>query len=113
MNLPKTLKMPPKRDNKVFSENQSIRGFFFFFEFSFQICFWSLSSTSGLSQICKIRNTWTLPSPFSRNTLITRLLGVKIIIFEEKLSDKFKNKHERRVPMVLGLLAWLGYMLKP
>jgi hypothetical protein len=27
-------------------------------------------STSGLSEICKIRKVWKLPSPFSRNTLI-------------------------------------------
>jgi hypothetical protein len=27
---------------------------------------------SSLSQICKIRNAWKLPSPFSKNTLISR-----------------------------------------
>jgi hypothetical protein len=62
--------MALERDYKVFYGNQSIRGFFDF-EFSFQNCFWNLSSTSGLSQICKLRNAWKLPSAFSRNTLIS------------------------------------------
>jgi hypothetical protein len=34
-------------------------------------CFWNVFSTSGLSQIGKIRNVWKLPSPFSWNTLIS------------------------------------------
>jgi hypothetical protein len=38
---------------------------FFGFKSSFHNCFWN-----GLSEICKIRNVWKLPSPFSRNTLI-------------------------------------------
>jgi hypothetical protein len=33
--------------------------------------FWNLFSTNGLSQICKIRNVWKLPSPLSKNTLIS------------------------------------------
>jgi hypothetical protein len=61
--------MASERDHKVFYGNQSIRRFFDF-ECSFQNCFWNLSSTSGLSQICKMRNVWKLPSSFSRNTLI-------------------------------------------
>jgi hypothetical protein len=48
---------------------KSTRGFFGF-ESSFQYCFWNVLSTSGMSQICKIRNICRLPSPFSRNTLI-------------------------------------------
>jgi hypothetical protein len=44
-------------------QNQSIRGFFGF-ESTFQNCFWNVFSTSGLSQICKIRNAWKLPVPF-------------------------------------------------
>jgi hypothetical protein len=72
MNIPETLKMPSmgglgKRPQGIL-QNQSIRGFFGF-ESSFQNCFWNLLSTSGLSQIWKIRNVWKLPSPFSRNTL--------------------------------------------
>jgi hypothetical protein len=72
MNIPETLKMPSmgglgKRPQAIL-QNQSIRGFFGF-ESSFQNCFWNLLSTSGLSQIWKIRNVWKLPSPFSRNTL--------------------------------------------
>jgi hypothetical protein len=58
-----------ERDHKVFYGNPSIRGFFGF-KFSFQNCFWNVFSTSGLSQICKIRNVWKRPSPFSWNTLI-------------------------------------------
>jgi hypothetical protein len=50
-------------------ENQSIRGFFEF-ESSFQNFFFYLFRTSGLSEICKIRNIWKLPSPFLRNTPI-------------------------------------------
>jgi hypothetical protein len=57
------------RDRKVFYENQTIRGLFGF-ESSFQNCIWNLFITSGLCQICKIRNVWKLSSPFSRNTLI-------------------------------------------
>jgi hypothetical protein len=45
-----------ERDNKVFSENQSIRGLFGFETNSFQNCIWNLLSTSGLSQICTIRH---------------------------------------------------------
>jgi hypothetical protein len=43
---------------------------FLWFESSFQNCLWNLFSTTGLSQIYKIRNVWKLPSPFSKNTLI-------------------------------------------
>jgi hypothetical protein len=39
------------RPQKVFHENQSIRGFFSF-ESSFQNCFWKLFRSSGLSEIC-------------------------------------------------------------
>jgi hypothetical protein len=76
MNIPETLKMPAlsglgkRPQGFFFYKNQSINGFFSF-EYSFQNCFWNVFSTSGLSQICKIRNAWKLPSPFSRNTLIT------------------------------------------
>jgi hypothetical protein len=49
---------------------QSIFGFFGF-EYSFQNFFWNLFSTSGLSQIRKMRNAWKFPRPFSRNTLIS------------------------------------------
>jgi hypothetical protein len=74
MNLPKTLKMLllsgfGKRQQDI-SENQSIRGSFGF-ESIFQNCVWNLFSTSGLSQICIIRNVWKLPSPFSRKVLIS------------------------------------------
>jgi hypothetical protein len=74
MNLPKTLKMPllsgfGMRPQGISQKNQSIRGLLGV-ESSFQNCFWNLFSTSGLSEICKIRNVWKLPSPFTRNTLI-------------------------------------------
>jgi hypothetical protein len=58
-----------ERDNKVFFENQRIRGLFGF-ESSFQNCFWNLFSTSSFSQICKIKNVWKHPSPFSKNNPI-------------------------------------------
>jgi hypothetical protein len=32
-------------------------------------CFWCLLITSGLSQICKIRNVWKLPSQLLRNLI--------------------------------------------
>jgi hypothetical protein len=57
------------RDHKIFSKNQSIRGFCGF-KSSFKNCFWNLFSILGLSQIWKIKNVWTLSSPFPRNTLI-------------------------------------------
>jgi hypothetical protein len=59
-----------ERDQKIFYENHSIRGFFGF-KSCRQNCFWNLLSISGLSQICKISNVWKFPSPFSRNTLIS------------------------------------------
>jgi hypothetical protein len=73
MNIPETLKMPSlsglvKKPQGIL-RNQSIRGFFDF-KSSFHNYFWNVFSTSGLSQICKIRNVWKLPSPFSWNTLI-------------------------------------------
>jgi hypothetical protein len=66
MNIPETLKMPSlsglvKRQQGIL-RNQSIRGFVGF-ESSLQNCFWNVLSTSGLSQICKIRNAWKLPVP--------------------------------------------------
>jgi hypothetical protein len=39
-------------------------------ESSFHNCFWNPFITSGLSQICKIRNGWKLPISLSRITLI-------------------------------------------
>jgi hypothetical protein len=42
--------------------NQSIGGFFGY-KSSLQNCFWNAFGTSGLSQICKIRNVWKLPVP--------------------------------------------------
>jgi hypothetical protein len=73
MNIPETLKMPSLsglgKGPQGILRNQSIRGFFGF-KSSFQNCFWNVLSTSGLSQIYKIRNVWKLPSPFSWNTLI-------------------------------------------
>jgi hypothetical protein len=75
MNLPKTRKIPllsgfDKRPQGIFRKS-NIRDFFGF-EFSFQNYFWNLCSTSGLCKICKIRNVWKFPSPFSRNTMISR-----------------------------------------
>jgi hypothetical protein len=70
-----------ERDHKVFYENQSINGLFGC-KSSFQNCFWNLLNTSGLSQICKIKNVWKLPIPFSRNTLIPNF---------EKFFFEFKN----------------------
>jgi hypothetical protein len=103
-----------ERDHKVFYENQSICGFFGF-KSSFQNCFWNIFSTSGLSQICKIRNVWKLPSPFSKNSVISsseKTLKFKNIILEEKLSNNLKNGHENfsgvRVSIVLELLAWMS-----
>jgi hypothetical protein len=66
MNIPETLKIPSlsglrKRQQGIL-RNQSIRGFFGF-GYSFQNCFWNVFSTSGLSQICKIRNAWKLSVP--------------------------------------------------
>jgi hypothetical protein len=66
MHIPETLKMPSlsgvgKRQQGIL-RNQSTRGFFSF-ESSFHNGFWNVFSTSGLSQICKIRNSWKLPVP--------------------------------------------------
>jgi hypothetical protein len=71
MNIPETLKMPSlsglgKKPQGI-SRHQSTRGLFGS-KYNFQK--WNVLNTSGLSQICKIRNVWKLPSPFSRNTLI-------------------------------------------
>jgi hypothetical protein len=118
MKIPETLKMPSlsglgKRPQGIL-RNQSIRGFFGF-KYSFQNGFWNVFSTSGLSQICKIRNGWKLPSPFSWNTVIPMLwkdfLEFKNIILEENLIIKLKNSHGNfsgeTVSMVLELLAWI------
>jgi hypothetical protein len=59
------LKMRPQ----AILRNQSTCDFFGF-KSSFQTFFWNFFITSGLSQICKKRNVWKLPSPFSMNTLI-------------------------------------------
>jgi hypothetical protein len=95
----------------IFSENQSKRGFFG--------CKSSICSTSGLSQICKIRNVWILAIPFSRMTLMSDpelwkvFLEFKNIILEEKWSNQLKNIREHfsgvRVSMVLELLAWISW----
>jgi hypothetical protein len=66
-----------KRQQGVVYENQRKSGFFCF-ELSFQNNFLKLFSTSGLSQICKIRNAWKLLRPFSKNSLIPRseMIGI-------------------------------------
>jgi hypothetical protein len=69
MNIPITLKMTflsgmGKRQQGIL-RNQSTRGFFGY-ESSSQNCFWIVFSTSGLAQICKIRNAWNLPGPSQR-----------------------------------------------
>jgi hypothetical protein len=76
-----------KKANVIY-ENQSMRGFFGF-ESSFQNCFWNLFSICGLSQICKIRNVWKLPIPFSRITLIPNSLNSS---WRLKLSFWKKNR---------------------
>jgi hypothetical protein len=49
-----------KETTKYFTKSE----FSIEFEYSIQNCFWNVFSTSGLSQIWKIRNVWKLPSPF-------------------------------------------------
>jgi hypothetical protein len=112
-NIPETLKMPSleKRPQGIL-RNYNTHGFFCF-EFSFQNCFWNVFSSSGLSQICKIRNVWEPPSPFSRNTLIScSEKSSWNMMLEEKLSNKLKNSHDNfcgvKVFMVFGLLAWIS-----
>jgi hypothetical protein len=55
----------------------------------------NIFSTFDFSEICKRRNVWKLPNPFSRNTLISSSEKFKNIILEEKLSNEFKNGHEK------------------
>jgi hypothetical protein len=104
-----------KRDHKIFYEHQSICGFFGL-KSSFQNCIWVHFCTSGLSQICKIKNVWKLPSPvlkeYSDPMLCKDILEIKKIILEEKLSNKLNNSYEHfsgvRVSMILGPLLWLS-----
>jgi hypothetical protein len=56
--------------------------FLWFWVYSFQNCFWNIYSIFGLSQICKMKNVWKFPNPFSRNTLISSA---------EKTSCSFKT----------------------
>jgi hypothetical protein len=60
---------------------------FLWFWVFFQTYFWNLSSTSGLSQIYKMRNVWKLPIPFSRNTVISSIektsLSWKTLLWKE------------------------------
>jgi hypothetical protein len=66
MNIPETLKMPSLsglgKKQQCILRDQSTRGLFGL-ESSFQNCFWNVFSTSGLSQICKIRNVRKFPVP--------------------------------------------------
>jgi hypothetical protein len=57
---------------------------------SFQSCFWNLFSSSGWSQICKIRNVWKL-RPILQKKALKRLLGVLKNLLGVKLSNKFQN----------------------
>jgi hypothetical protein len=118
MNIPETLKMPSlsglgKRPQGIL-RNQSIRGFFCF-KFSFQNCFWNVFSTSGLSQICKIRNAWKLPSPFSWNTLIPcsekTSWSLKTSFWKKKLSNKFKNGHKKFLPRKISWEKSLNFIV--
>jgi hypothetical protein len=95
MNIPETLKMPSlsgygKRPQGIL-RNQIICGFFGF-KFSFQNCFWNVFSTSGLSQICKIRNVWKpLLMEYSDPMLMSLwkdFLEFKNIILEENIIIK-------------------------
>jgi hypothetical protein len=97
MNIPETLKMPSlsglgKRQQGIL-QNQSIRGFFGF-NSSFQNCFWNVFSTSGFSQIYKIRTVWKISSPFSRNTLIScsemTSWSIKLSFWKKKIPTNSK-----------------------
>jgi hypothetical protein len=78
----------PKRYHKIFPKIQSIRGFFGI------SMFWNLSSTSGLSQICRIRNAWKLPGACLKDNsdpqLLKALKKFKYIILEAQLSNTLK-----------------------
>jgi hypothetical protein len=77
--------MASEKNHKVFYGNQSIRGFFDF-KFSFHNCFWNLSSTSGLSQICKLRNAFHVRSQgILLSEALKRLLGVEKHYFGKKI----------------------------
>jgi hypothetical protein len=96
MNLPKTLKMPwligfGKRQQGIFWEPK-YRWFLFGFESSsFQNCFWNLFSSSGLSQICKIRNAWKFASSQARSwSLKPSRINSKMIIFQTQVSKNMK-----------------------
>jgi hypothetical protein len=84
----------PKRYKNISPKIQSIRGFFNN-KCSFQNWFWNLSSTSGLSQIWKIRNSWKLPSTCLKDNSDPKLLkawtqfiSINLIV---KCSNTFKN----------------------
>jgi hypothetical protein len=99
----------------IFYEKKSIRGLFGF-KSSFQNCFWNLFSTSGWSQIYKIRNVWKLPIPLSRITLVPSSgkssWSLKISFWKKKCPTNSKmiivNFSGVRVSLVLGLHAWIS-----
>jgi hypothetical protein len=113
MNLPKTLNIPG--DSKLFFENQSICGFFGF-EFSFQNCFWDLFNASGSSLICKIRNASKLRSRITRTTLIQSSEKTPwefiSIILDKKLTNKFKNGHDKFLSHKVSLKKSLNFVLE-
>jgi hypothetical protein len=89
MNIPETLKMPTlcvlaKRPQGIL-RNQSTRGFFGF-ESSFQICFWNVFSTSGLSENCKtvkcLEASKSVDKEYSDPMLCKIFLEFKNIILE-------------------------------
>jgi hypothetical protein len=107
-----TLPLWPVRPWQGILRNQSTRGFFGF-ESSFKKCFWNLFITSGLSQICKIRNFWKLPSPFSRKTLILCFeicsCSWKTLFWKKIYRTNSKiMKSGVRVSIALGLLVFIS-----
>jgi hypothetical protein len=88
---------PPKRYNQIFPKIQSIHGCFDN-KCSFQNWFWNLSSTSGLSQIWKIRNAWKLPSACLKDNsdpkllkALTKFISINLLV---KFLNTFKNGNE-------------------
>jgi hypothetical protein len=90
-----------KRPQGILRNKSILHGF----KSTFQNCFWNVFITAGWSQICKIRNVWKLPSPFSRKILIPCVEKTSL-----SLKTSFRKKNCPINSKTVGQVSTLFYM---
>jgi hypothetical protein len=82
----------PERDNKVFFMNQSIRVYFLKL---FLESFWPLKCVSNLQNKKWLKTSKSVLKEYSNSKLWKDFMEFKNIVLKVKLSNKFKNGHQK------------------